>query len=128
MFGSGYNSYGVNVHGCLFSRRMSSQSWLMHSGILAGICLYTMAYILGCGSILVKKEWPLASPYIPWVEPSSSHANCGRNCPPTHPCDRQGGRQRQYHTPFWDTLTEYKIHVQFLFHKAAQEFCEINPK
>lgn len=62
--GSGYNSYGVNLHGSLFPWRTGSQSWLIWSGILARMHPYTMVYTLGYGSVPVKEECSLASPNI----------------------------------------------------------------
>lgn len=68
----------------------------------------------------------MASTYISWVEPQSSHSNCRRKCPPIHPSDRQGGGQRkQRPTPIQDTLVIYKNYTPFLFHKAAQNFVKL---
>lgn len=124
----GWNRYKEILH-CLFSWRTEHQSWLTRSGIIPSMRPNAMVYTLGCGPILVKWECSMASPYIPWVEARSPHSKLKRsNCPTTVTVRQHGRRRRKYSTPIQDIVTKCKIHAQFLFHKAAQEFCEIHPK
>lgn len=110
-----------------FHEELSSQNWLTRSGIIASIHPNAMVYALGSGPILVEWECSLVSPYIPWVKARSSLSTCKRNnCPTTRPRERHcGGRRRKYCTPIRDTITKFKIHVHFLFHKGARDFVKL---
>lgn len=69
----------------------------------------------------------LGLPVYSWVKARSSLSTCKRNnCPTTCPHERHcGGRRRKYCTPIRDTITKYKIHVHFLFHKGARDFVKL---
>ena len=112
-----------------FHKELNSQSWLIRSGILASKHPYTMFRLRA----VVLSRQRRSTPWLPltshgWSQDPYTLIAGGTVYQP-HPSDRQGGGwKRQYHTPIWGLLTKYKIHFQFLFHKATWEFCESNPR
>lgn len=85
-------------------------------------CLYT-----GLWTYPGKGGVPHGSPLHPMGRGKSlPSANRKRNCPTTCSRDKQcGGQRRQYHTAIQDTITKYKVHMQFSSHKASRNFVNL---
>lgn len=84
-------------------------------------CIHT-PWSLHCS--LLAKEHSMASIYIAWVEPRSSYSTEETVHQPTPVTGRVREKQDNVTCPIRTTCEN---HLQFLLHKAPQEFCEINP-